>query len=194
MKVIFEGSVSDIKLMINSKVESIVKTNSVKVEPESNHHRNDASSLNQNLVALGCRFEALQEEHRKSLISLAEKDTIIQRLQFQMNELKNKIDVPIVLTSSQEEELEKHFQAMCTEFSIKPLTLVSTTKPQITAEELIVNLFTLIASGNRVGAIKEMRTSSGLNLVRAKNLFDNALRAFGCKVSDAGSPLSFTTV
>lgn len=133
-------------------------------------------------------LQSIKGELTSKIARIATQEAEIQKLHFEMHGIQKEIQ----LNPAQEAEIEAVFRDTLREYNAKPLvfTPVSQQGVEITAEHMFQAVFGVLAKGNRVGAIKEIRACTGMKLVETRDLIDNALRRFGCRIDVKGSPIA----
>ena len=104
---------------------------------------------------------------------IAELEAKIQELQYENNFYSLDYDK---LNDKQLAVVEKIYQDMIKVHNIKPISFGNGSEV-ITAKKMIESIFSLLTSGQRVLAIKEIRTVTGIGLLPAKNLVDNLIKS-----------------
>lgn len=199
MKAIFEGSPNDIRsalidindLLNRAKLTS-AEAKICSLEKELKEANDKAEDLSKKLVSLGdqCKvakekFTTLHNECTMKTSHLARQDALIQELSFKNKKLLEEVDArpQVSLSEEQEAEVEKVFQKMIKENGIVPPVF----QGQLTPRKMIEDIFASLAIKNRVAAIKSVRMFTGMGLLDARDIIDNALRAFGVRVNEPKS-------
>jgi ribosomal protein L7/L12 len=208
MKAIFEGSPDDIRKVL---ADPNAGYNEARATLLAEYNVNEAARLretnveNQRKIAAADRlimaaekkasdanataFAAKTELGAKNA-HIASQDAEIQKLQFETRALRSRLDDPIRLTAEQETEVEALYQQTIETYKMAPLFFPGEGNSKVSAEQWIIGIFKLLASGNRVQAIREIRLNTGLSLIKGRDMIDDALRAFGCVVNDKNSPVT----
>jgi ribosomal protein L7/L12 len=189
MKIIVEGSPSDIREFVNS-TEAIQEAALAAERLTEAEGREEA--LREEIVELEKKVASSEssEEDKQELTMLRTEVAALKHALISASEELKKVQEdasPVRLTKKQQEQVEALF-AQRLEEAGAPLVFVNPNGKEITAQDMLVNIFTLLSSGNRVQAIRAVREFSGLKLISAKNLIDNALKAFGCSLDHKGVP------
>lgn len=210
MKLILEGSPVDVRALLvdpnagynearadakQEQFQSALEVTRKELEQQKSlcdeaHHR--LADAERQASAAKHANQTIKSDVEASTARLAARDAEIQRLQFELRNLRTKMDDPIRLTETQEAEIEALYQTTVAEYNIKPLifSLSNQSGREISAEYMFTVVFGLLAAGNRVGAIKEIRNCTGLGLTKTRDLIDNALRRFGCDIGTNNSPIA----
>lgn len=209
MKVIIEGSPTDVRAVLtdNETVFAAAKANfeleqtgvrfanakkrigALEQELEGLSAKAQIKSHSEKISPSKAAVEALQLDVTNKNTIIAAKDAEIQRLQY---ELKHKS--PIQLKPEQEAEVDALFQKRLDDAGTQPLVFNlgnSTTGQQVSAKKVIETVFKTLASGNRFATIRAIRevTGGGASLKEVRDWIDDALRCYGCEVSDHNSPV-----
>lgn len=217
MKAIFEGSPADIRAVVADSTASYnegrAQLQIENLEADINRLKTEMSSYIKDVETadrttsvyekkLGealSSYHATKTELASKNAHIANLEAELQKLQFEVRSLRTKTGESTkthALSPMQEAEIEAVFQDTLRENSIKPLVFSSTASQgrEISAEFVVTTIFNVLANGNRAGAIKEIRAVTGMNIVKARDLIDNALRRFGCNTDERGMVLSASPV
>lgn len=203
MKVIIEGSPADVRSTLTDpnagRNEALLSFRIEALEKELVVAQDKLAAASR-VVAAGDRLIATSEKKVSEAQSalhankveigaktahIASLEAEVQKLQFSLREMEN----PVKMTPIQEAEIEAVFQDTLREYGIQPLVFSQGGK-EISALFMLQTIFRVLASGDRVGAMKEIRACTGMSLIPARDLVDSALRAFGCRLNDKGFPLT----
>lgn len=206
MKVILEGSSYDVRALLSDSDAGYDRARFEQLQKDLADARmeiNRQKGLVENaghLLADSERRAAAAKNTQLSIKSdveantakIAARDAEIQKLNYEIRSLREKMDNPVCLSEAQEAEIEALYQATVNEYKIAPLVFLMSDQGgrEITAEYMFSAVFGLLAAGNRVGAIKEIRNCTGLGLTKTRDLLDAALRRFGCNVGSNNAPLA----
>jgi len=209
MKAIFEGSPDDIRKVLtdpnagyNEARSTLLAEYNVKesarLREEAIEHEKKIAAADRLIMAAEKRANeanaaafAAKTELGAKTAHIAAQDAEIQKLNFEMRSLRARMDDPIRLTAEQEAEVEALYQQTVETYKMAPLFFpTGEGSNKVSAEQWITGIFKLLATGNRVQAIREIRLYTGLSLIGARDMIDSALRAFGCVVNDKNSPVT----
>jgi|GEM_PF-5092998 len=187
MKLILEGSPTDIKEVINNNdicynaAKSEIVSEQSKESLQKSKKKFDAvvKDLIDKNENLSKQIGASQQEHAE-LIELRQQigahKAALATAESKIASLKNELANPIRLSTEQEAQIEKAFQEQLEAYKVEPLVFYnSTEKKEITAKQIFQTVFGFLAVGKRLHAVKALREVTGMALLDAKNLIDNAM-------------------
>jgi len=211
MKAIFEGSPDDIRKVLadpnagyNEARTSLLAEHNLKevarLREDVAEYEKKTAAADRLIMAAEKRaseanaaaFTAKNELSAKNA-QIAARDAELQKLQFEMRAQRARMDDPIRLTAEQEAEIETLYQQTIEAYKVAPLFFGDGNNNKVSADQWITGIFKMLAVGNRVQAIRQIRLYTGLSLIGARDMIDNALRAFGCVVNDKNSPVTLVT-